>query len=588
MMQYIEVAKGNVKNRNHIMELSALPILIENARVNGNELYYSVWNYDEDILKHFENYKSIRSYRGRVSLPFIIFDIDKGKGTDDFVLERTQQFCNRLDSDWDVRPEELKIYYSGRGYHLYMPNYFKFEPSENIIQEVKNTIKEHFMEVDLAVYAASSLIRAEYSLNAKTKRFKIPLSVYELYNSSAAEIMLLAESNNIRSVPIRETADRDFSGQIVKATVEREALTHRDEPTRVVTCMQTLFNKGATVSARHDEMHRLISAWRRQGLAKAAVMALCKQWCTTLSDYEIERQVNYFFEHSYKYGCNDWVMMKYCDSKCIHYVNKDYTNKVSNVNDIESMMVEHARGMDSKKYIDIDKILKLPMPYRVYEGELVVIWGDTKIGKSMLIQNIMVKSTELKWLYMSLENGIILDSRRLLQIAHNFTKEQVITRLGIGETGMFTKLSHIQMSETSVTVDGLRKVMVETEVDAVVVDTVDQLGTNAQDYTTITEKLAVSLRNLSRDLKKIIILVHHISKRAAEDSEGNRKEMTIHSGKGSSALEQKADKIISIEGNQNTKTRIIRSLGARDESPFIVSGHFDVDTFRLRPMDEIF
>ena len=120
-------------------------------------------------------------------------------------MRRAQEFARRLTQDWDVRPEELRIYYSGSGYHLYMPNYFKFEPSEVIRQEVKNTLKEHFPEADLSIYGATGLIRAPYSLNRKTNRYTIPLSASELFNLKSEEIILLAESNETREdIPERE------------------------------------------------------------------------------------------------------------------------------------------------------------------------------------------------------------------------------------------------------------------------------------------------------------------------------------------------------------------------------------------------
>ena len=128
----------------------------------------------------------------------------------------------------------------------------------------------------------------------------------------------------------------------------------------------------------------------------------------------------------------------------------------------------------------------------------------------------------------------------------------------------------------------LRKLITSSEIDGIVIDTVDQMLTpKISDYTGRTEFLAGALRDLCRETKAITMIVHHISKRAGEDEDGRRKPLTLHSGKGSSAIEQKADKVISIEGNRDDSLRIVKSQGARDESPFKVTVDFDKNTFKL-------
>jgi len=589
-MNFIEIAEGGVRHRGIIIKEDKLQSKIDIAQKNKAELYYTVWTFDNQLKEHFKHYQTIRSFRGKASLNYIIFDIDKGQDTDDFVLRRTQEFVRRLTQDWDIRPEELRIYYSGSGYHVYMPNYFKFEPSEVIKQEVKNTLKEHFPETDLSIYGATGLIRAPYSLNKKTNRYKIPLTPQELFSSKSEQIILLAGSNETREeIPEMEEAERDFTQYVVKATVERESVYYRDEPTKVVTCMQHLFNKGATSGTRHIEGMRLISVWRRQGVPKAAVNNLMALWATSMEKYELERMVNDIFDKGYRYGCNDHVMAKYCDQKCIFYIHKNYTAEVTQPDELEALLIDHAVNLPTKKFIDLDQMFKLPDPYRIYEGEMVVLCGDTKIGKSTLAQNIVANNAHIKWLYLPLEDGKILDGRRLVQIAHDMTKEDVMEHLATHGKGLIQKINHVDMLDTNVTLDNIRKVTTGSGVDydAVVIDTADQVGTDSKgNYTDVTEKLAIGFRNLARTTGKIILIVHHISKRAGEDVDGHRKKLTIHGLKGASSMEQKADKVIAIEGNRDDAERLVSSLGARDESPFKKTVIFNKNTFRLELIDE--
>lgn len=581
-MKYIEIAEGSVKNRGIIIPADKLWERIMRARENNEELYNSVWEFDEKVVQHFKVNKTISSYKGKASIPYIIFDIDKKEDTDEFVLRRAREFVRKLEQDYDIRPQELRIFYSGRGYHIYMPNYFKFEESEVIRQEVKQTIVEYFPEVDPSIYNPTSIIRSPYSINKKSGLYKIPLAVKEFFSLSAEEIMDLATSNNIRDMEDLETEERDFSQLIVKATVERQAVNYRDEPTKVVTCMQHLYNKGGTVGTRHQEGMRLISTWRRMGVPKDGIFTMMKQWSPTLEQYEMEKMVNNVFDKGYRYGCNDVVMSKYCDPKCIYYQHKNYTASVTEPDEIDNLLTEHSRNLPFKKYIDLDRILELPTPYRIYEGEMVIFWGDTKLGKSMLVQNIAVNAKNLKFLYLPLENGKYLDARRLVQIEYGMTKEQTMDAVLTGRPLFRDRLSHIKMLDMSLNVQDLRKIITTSEVDVVVVDTADQILTpGITDYTARTENLAIEFRNICRDTKAIMLIVHHINKKSSEDDEGRRRPLTIHSGKGSSALEQKADKIIAIEGDRDGFLRQIKSLGARDESPFKTTIGFNKDNFRM-------
>jgi len=83
----------------------------------------------------------------------------------------------------------------------------------------------------------------------------------------------------------------------------------------------------------------------------------------------------------------------------------------------------------------------------------------------------------------------------------------------------------------------------------------------------------------------IIIGVHHITKSAGVNDKGEPKELTVHSGKGSSAIEQKSDRMIAIEGSRQTNVRLIRSLKTRDDESFAIQLQFNASTnFRMEQL----
>ena len=79
----------------------------------------------------------------------------------------------------------------------------------------------------------------------------------------------------------------------------------------------------------------------------------------------------------------------------------------------------------------------------------------------------------------------------------------------------------------------------------------------------------------------IVIAISHISKGASYRlKEGY--ELDVHSAKGNSVIEQKADKIIAFEGDRNkSNVRKITAIGSRDESSFKLILNFDFNTFNF-------
>lgn len=588
---YYEVAIGSVYDRSHIVDEKKIKEYIHQARVTKQQLYHSVWLYPEEIIDHFNTYRTVKSYHGEAFLRHIVFDIDKGKGkgdTDQHVLERARAFIRKLKDEWEVSEDALKVYYSGRGYHIYMPNFFRFEQGKAIFQEVKNTMKEYFPEVDLSIYEVNRLLRAPYSLNQKSGLFKVPFTMEEIFCLEASDVMRIASSNSLRKMEYNEDyIDRDFSNRIIKANALREDIRFKEEPTRIITCMQKLFERGSQDKNRHIELMRLVSAWRVQGLSNKACFTLAKEWCSSLTEYELKRVVDSVFEAGYRYGCNDFIMSKFCDPKCVKFVNKNFNVGSVSTNDVEEMLIKSIYEKQTTGYIELQDLFQIDHSYKIYKGEMVTFFGDTKLGKSAMVQTIVVESKNVKWLVWSGENGLVLDSRRYAQIAKNMTKQEIEDFVLNGSKGLLDELPNIQWSEATLNLEELRKIIIQTQVDFVVIDTVDQLSVpKSSGYTDKTEALAMGIRDIARTTKVGIILIHHISKSASQDEKGNLRRMTIHSGKGSSALEQKSDKVISIEGERDNEIRIIKSLGARDEAPFEKTMRFNKETMRFYPIGE--
>ena len=183
---------------------------------------------------------------------------------------------------------------------------------------------------------------------------------------------------------------------------------------------------------------------------------------------------------------------------------------------------------------------------------------------------------------MTLEVGELQIYRRFCQIAHDMSKFEVIqyhTECDSTMLNEFRKpINHIKFLQVSPELSDVKALINESGAQLIVIDTIDGIQVMYNnDPINKMDKIASQLKQIAQQLGVIIIGISHISRSAS------REYLDIHSAKGNSAIEQKADKIIGITGDrEDTSHRIIRALGSRDENNFHISCNFDYNTFKFR------
>jgi len=537
-----------------------------------------------------QQYKTVRGYVGKMWLDMIVIDIDKGEDTDAGVLYRSQCFVQKLEEDWKLDRNEIQIFFSGRGYHISFPDIFKFEPSNDLPDEVKATLTKWFPEMDSMPLMKPGLIRVPFSYNTKTKLYKTPLSAVEFYSWTPEQIFEVAGKFGMRKVE-RDTMSSvpDFSDlKVIKKERRKEA--ERDEATRIVTCAQTMFDMGAAAleGDRHKILLRLVATWRMRGDSFKSALALARAWNNgSLSDYDLEKQVKYDWDKGYTPGCDDEIRVKFCDPKCIHYKNKNLVTEVMDSKTMEETYRDFVKTDFSKISFDLNEIYSIKSTsgsYRIYPGEVVYFLGETGIGKTALVQNICIKLRRMKILYLSLEVNEKLLFRRFIQIAEGMSKEQVLEHYGNSGESLTEKIDHIQVMTVSPELKSIEQLIKRYNPQLVVIDTTDGISVDKTFTrgTTDTEKIGIGLKEMANRTNIIIFGVHHITKAAALNDKGEAKDLTVHSGKGSSAIEQKSDRMIAIEGSLATNVRLVRSLKTRDDESFAIQVQFNAATnFRM-------
>jgi hypothetical protein len=587
--RHIRVARGILSQgvRGEITLLERLPLYVAEARKNNEPLFRSYYRFDEDIQTYFEKHHSVAGYPGKAYIDRLRFDLDfSGEGDD--VLGRTKAFVERLGSDYNVPETHIRVFFSGRGYHVEIPDIFGFEASETLHIVVKNTFAELFPEAD-DIYDKLRLYRVANTVNEKTNLYKIPLTVRELFSLSRDEIFKLAETPR----PDFRFDDADDLGTPVaklikdeqKATVKpiQESgvgkVSFEYEPIQVFTCIQKAFDEGAIPGSRNKKILRIATVWQRQGIPMEATITALQNWAPDLGAKAIQVQVERCYKAQYPFGCHDEIMHKYCDPRCIFYARKDSVHAKVDAKQMERDFVKYVQSDYTKDSINLAHIFKLDDDFWIFPGEFDVVWGDTGVGKSAFVQYLLSR-IRLKTLVLSLENHQHLFFRRQIQIAHNMSKTEVIAHYKMHNNTLSNDIQHIKVITTSPALNNLRRIITDENPKLVIVDTLDGvIVEGARDETASGIKIANTLKQLAQTMNIIILGVHHISKHAAQDEDGRMRVLTIHSGKGSSSIEQKADKVIGIEGDRAGEFRRIRVLKARDETPFLIQAMQDKSTF---------
>lgn len=572
MDYYIEYAVGEPRNRGNIIRYDRLKSLYDNNR--DKPIYISYFRHDEEMVEHFRIRKTIRNYRGKFYIQRIIFDIDKSTDSSEGVYRRAKAFYENLIEQWKIPYESIGLFFSGTGFHFSIPNIFNFKPSNYLPEIVKNTLCKYFPEAD-DIYDSGRIIRLVNTINLKSGLYKTQLSEEDLYEGMDYILEKAKEPNILWAL---SDVAPDFS-TLVHDVVHTEEVIE-NTATNMITCVQNMYDEGDDGNNpkkfRHERLLRIATAWRKAGVPKEAIYHAIASKFKTLEPYEVKRNLDDIFNKNYQqYKCDNWLMQKYCDPKCVFYKMKNYGSDITSVKDVEDSYVEFINTNFGDKVFNMNEIFPWSSSFKFYPAEFVVFNGDTKMGKSCFVQNMCVKLRRFQILYITLEVGKRLMYRRFIQTAHEMTKEQVDAHYLNDTKNLSEAISHIKLSSQSVTLDQLEQVIADNGFDIVVIDTVDGLNVKNVRGVEKDAMIAERLRYFTEKYQKQIWIVHHISKSASEDKDGNQKMMSIHSGKGGSDYEQKADKVIGVSGVRALPYRRIHSTGARDEAQLELPTYFD-------------
>jgi len=595
---YLEYAIGKVSNRGNICKVSEFKDIVKNNL--GGEIYKSMFIYGKSVLDFVKQKGTISNFKGAKAMNTIILDIDlEGENQKDECLYNVLKLVDILNG-FGVGNELINIWFSGKGFHIHIPNIYQFEPSNNLDKIVRASIKRDFGQYVDIIYDATRLIRTEYSLNLKTMRFKNPFTIKEIEDLDYEEIK--EKSKSLREDYQHPKFEYDNTQILKPMDISRKNIqevrkVYKDtkaETSRYITCAQHIYNAGHKTGKRHHYLLRVASiAIKKWGYDAKAVQGIAKAFNEKSEDPLPADEVSNIVAScvkvgGYSYPCTDEILSQYCDSKCIEYRNKslEIESKAVNADDMIANMIKYAQTDFSEKSFDLKTVFPfLPESHLFKAGDLVVLAGDTKLGKTALYQHIITNTPNVKTLFLSLEVDEDTMSRRFMQQMLQKSKHETLRLLANEDEEAIgilqDKLKHMTLLCESPDITQYKELIEKHQPRMVVIDTIDMVPAKwaKNDEYEKMNYVIPELKKFAMQSDIILLGVSHISKGASYRlKEGGQ--LDIHDLKGNSIIEQKADKIIGFEGDRdNNKKRIIRTLGSRDESMFHMVCNFNWETF---------
>ena len=586
-MKYVEIAVETPRNRGILVLKSDLHKYIP---MDGTALYRSVYLYNEDAKQFVDSKGSLKGYHGEREIDNVLIDIDKKDNSDEFTLKKLRETLTHL-RILEVLDESIQCYFSGTGYHIVITNkVFNFQPSDSLPYQVKQTMSNLFNNIDTSIYMRSGIYRVAHTKNQKTNLYKIPLTLSEAHNISVIEIHKLASDPRIEYPYELLDGDCELESYICLDKPKIAEFSNVMEPTKVVPCVQTMLRNGPTEGSRHNTALRIASHFKRHGIpSEYAKVALLHWNDNTLNEQKIIEKTESVYNGNYNYGCQDVLMKKYCQTKCIYFKNKDYHVQVKNSDELQADFEERLETNFAGRTIPLAKMFGLDeYDTQIYPGELVTIFGPTGSNKTTLAQNLALgvdfkndrinKEWQIPTLFLSLELSAWYMHRRHLQIVSGFNKQEVNENYKEIYKKYSDELRHLQIQTISPTMNSIQDKIKELNPSVVIVDYIDLVETprNVKGEYEQIKYVSHSLSNLAVNLDVIIIQISQVSR------EYSRNEvLDLYAGKGSGAIENASRKVIGLNGQANTNMKHIHMYKNTDGELFDVEVEWR-DNFRLR------
>ena len=586
-MIYVEIAVDSPRNRGILVLKSDLARYIPK---DGKALYRSVYLYNEEAKQFADSKGTLKGYYGERGIDNVLIDIDRKDNSDEYTLKKLRETLLHLNV-LEVSDGSIQCYFSGTGYHIVITNeVFNFQSSDSLPYQVKQTMSSLFESIDTSIYMRSGIYRVAHTKNQKTGLYKIPITLFEANNANVDEIHDFASDPRLEYPYELLSGDNELEGYVCLETPKIAQFGNVMEPTKVVPCVQTMLRNGPLEGSRHNTALRIASHFKRHGIPSEYAKVSLLHWNNnTLNEQQMIEKTESVYNGNYNYGCQDVLMKKYCQTKCMYFKNKDYHINVKDSDELQKDFEERLTTNFKGRTIPLAEMFGLDeYDTQIYPGELVTIFGPTGSNKTTLAQNLALgvdfkndkinPAWQIPTLFLSLELSAWYMHRRHLQIISGLSKEEVNRDYKEIYKKHADELRHLQIQTVSPTLNSIQDKIKQLNPSVVIVDYIDLVETPRDvkgEYEQI-KFISHSLSNLAVNLDVIIIQISQVSREYSRNDI-----LDLYAGKGSGAIENASRKVIGLNGQANTNVKHIHMYKNTDGELFDVEVEWR-DSFRLR------
>jgi hypothetical protein len=535
-IMYFAIANPLKSNR-YLMPLSRLSELY-----SKEEVYRSLYGYPDVLLKDCQEptHRYLIDYPHR-EVHDIIFDIDPQQ---DLKGQELLREGIRHLLEYGIKEEHIYPYFSGRGYHIHVPNVWGFEP-EDIPEVVKYTVDGIIPFAD-NIYDKNRVVRLENTINKKTKIGKTSV---EWFVDVEGEIFTpeigIYDGYHFYEIPQVEPYLPKKHKPIVQIPVQISST--KAIPTRY-TCIHKLWAKGAPTGMRHQTILRMASFYRYQDYTEQLTKQFIQLWMkdNPIPDMELDKLVHDTYHANngsgYHYGCNDRILSNNCYSGCI--LNRMGIGRSESMENPTESLLNYLR---EPAIVDLKHILNLKEHFRIWKTDLISVLGEAGSCKTTLMVHLGVQMPEpIRWI--NLEDRAESILYKWVQMQVNLPEKELIQHLESGKDGFNINNIRITQMDNNKTLEKIEKEIMENVKENIIF--IDHAGAIEQTsgingYQWMLHLPAV-LKSIAERYHKVIIVSTHKGR---------------NSGMSNQMMdEQHTSAILYIDGNDGEKEKWIRHI----------------------------
>jgi len=311
---------------------------------HGKDVYQCAYHYET------QDYETCQI----IGNPYLDFDTEGIESKENWgrLVKEVKYVVNYVESSLAIPAEELQLYFSGsKGFHLIVPHEcIGIQPKKDLNEDfklfaegiayIRNGRRAEAVRhgsIDLKIYDRKRLFRIPNTINAKSGRYKVPVTVSQLYSMDYTGIMEWASRPRIPMFrpPHYRAASEEGYVAIINSGIEYENKKNmgqrprkkrkvgENKPMELLPCAKKLLETGAFKGERNISCFALASSLFQTGLKIDDVYEEIDGWnqrCEEpLPDREIMTTVQSAqssYESGMYVGCGKYRELDLCMDNC--------------------------------------------------------------------------------------------------------------------------------------------------------------------------------------------------------------------------------------------------------------------------------